>query len=129
MKYLSCSSVPRTVERTGARAGDILVGVGLHNEGLRLRISGDPATIKPIVDKLATAVAGPEADLVTVTSGDGVVAVGADPGYLHTLTQQGDLGDEDGMVLGRDGKRVLESDGYEIWCRHGKPVDLDDEDD
>jgi len=35
-----------------------------------------------------------------------------------------------GMVLGRDGKRVLESDGYEIWwCRHGKPVDLDDEDD
>jgi hypothetical protein len=33
------------------------------------------------------------------------------------------------MVLGRDGKRVLESDGYEIWCRHGKPVDLDDEDD
>ena len=40
-----------------------------------------------------------------------------------------DLCDEDGMVLGRDGKRVLESDGYEIWCRHGKPVDLDDEDD
>jgi hypothetical protein len=38
-----------------------------------------------------------------------------------------DLCDDDGMVLGRDGKQVADSEGYEIWCRHGKPVDLDDD--
>jgi hypothetical protein len=40
-----------------------------------------------------------------------------------------DLCDEDGMVLGRDGKHVLDSEGYEIWCRHGRPVDADDDED
>jgi hypothetical protein len=40
-----------------------------------------------------------------------------------------DLCDEDGQVLGRDGKQVLDSEGYEIWCRHGRPVDWDDDED
>jgi hypothetical protein len=31
------------------------------------------------------------------------------------------------MVLGRDGKQVLDDEGYEICCGHGRPVDLDDE--
>jgi hypothetical protein len=40
-----------------------------------------------------------------------------------------DLCDEDGVVLGRDGQRVLDADGYEIDCRHGRHVDLDDDED
>jgi hypothetical protein len=39
-----------------------------------------------------------------------------------------DLCDDDGRVLGRDGERVLDSDGYDLDCRHGRPVDLDDVD-
>lgn len=38
-----------------------------------------------------------------------------------------DLCDEDGKVLGRNGKVVLDDDGRELACRHGRPVDLDDE--
>jgi len=40
-----------------------------------------------------------------------------------------DLCDEDGHVLGRDGKNVLDADGYELACRHGRPVDVDDDED
>jgi hypothetical protein len=36
-----------------------------------------------------------------------------------------ELCDEDGHVLGRDGKQVLDWDGDELDCRHGRPVDLD----
>jgi hypothetical protein len=42
---------------------------------------------------------------------------------------QCDLCDEEGRVLGRDGKQVLDADGYEIDCDHGRPVDLDDDED
>jgi hypothetical protein len=38
-----------------------------------------------------------------------------------------DLCDEDGLVLGRDGKPILDSNGYELHCRHGQPVELDDQ--
>ncbi len=39
-----------------------------------------------------------------------------------------DLCDEDGNVLGRDGQHVLDGGGYELACRHERPVDFDDED-
>ena len=56
-----------------------------------VRITGDPATITPVLDRLKRA-AGPGADPVLVRSGDGVVAVGADRDYLDTLLAKGDLG-------------------------------------
>jgi hypothetical protein len=40
-----------------------------------------------------------------------------------------DLCDEEGRVLGRDGKQVHDADGYDLDCRHGRPVDLDDDED
>lgn len=56
-----------------------------------IRIQGDPARITPIIDKLKAA-AGPDADIVKVSTGDGVVAVGLDPDYVSTLLAKGDLG-------------------------------------
>ena len=58
---------------------------------LALRISGDPAKITPVIDKLK-AMAGPEADLVTVKSGDGVVVVGLDKAYVDKVMSTGGLG-------------------------------------
>ena len=40
-----------------------------------------------------------------------------------------DLCDEDGWVLGTDGKQVLDHEGHEIWCYHGKPDDSEDDED
>jgi len=56
-----------------------------------IRISGDPAEITPLFDKLKRA-AGPDADIVTVRSGDGVVVLGIDNDYVDTLLKKGDLG-------------------------------------
>ena len=87
---------------------------------MRLRCGGSAATAASSSRRLPPTlrienICGPSRSLRTTHAG--------------ALRPSRDLCDEDGMVLGRDGKRVLESDGYEIWCRHGKPVDLDDEDD
>ena len=87
---------------------------------VRLRCGGSAATAASSSRRLPPTlrienICGPSRSLRTTHAG--------------ALRPSRDLCDEDGMVLGRDGKRVLESDGYEIWCRHGKPVDLDDEDD
>jgi hypothetical protein len=56
-------------------------------------IKGDPAEITPIIDKLKAAT-GPEARLVVVRTGDGVVAVGPDRDYLGKLIAGGTLGDD-----------------------------------
>ena len=58
-----------------------------------IRIYGDPAKITPIIDKLKAS-AGPDADLVKVSSGDGLVTVGLNPSYVETLQNEGGLGKE-----------------------------------
>ena len=58
-----------------------------------IRIYGDPAKITPIIDKLKAS-AGPDADLVKVSSGDGLVTVGFNPSYVETLQNEGGLGKE-----------------------------------
>ena len=60
---------------------------------LGLRISGDPAEITRVIDKIK-ALAGPDADAVHVVSGDGVVAVALSEEYATTLlADNGGLGD------------------------------------
>jgi hypothetical protein len=56
-----------------------------------IRITGDPEKIVPIIDKLKKA-AGPEADMVKVASGDGVVTVGLSRAYVDRLLEDGALG-------------------------------------
>ena len=56
-----------------------------------IRIYGDPAKIVPIIDKLKAS-AGPEGNLVKVSTGDGLVTVGFDPAYVESLRANGDLG-------------------------------------
>jgi hypothetical protein len=58
-----------------------------------IRIQGDPDKIVPIIDKLKKA-AGPDADMVEVGTGDGVVSVGLSRDYVDTLLKKGDLGSE-----------------------------------
>jgi hypothetical protein len=55
-----------------------------------IRIQGDPDKIVPIIDKLK-AMAGPDADMVRVASGDGQVAVGLSRAYVDTLLRKGNL--------------------------------------
>jgi hypothetical protein len=56
-----------------------------------LRITGDPAKITAVIDKLKAA-AGPQADMVTVQPGDGVVVVGLDKEYVGKVLSSGGLG-------------------------------------
>jgi hypothetical protein len=58
-----------------------------------IRIQGDADKIVPIIDKLKKA-AGPDADLVEVGTGDGVVSVGLSRDYVETLLKKGDLGSQ-----------------------------------
>ena len=55
-----------------------------------IRIQGNPDKIVPIIDKLK-AVAGPDADMVRVSSGDGQVAVGLSQAYVDSLLKKGNL--------------------------------------
>ncbi|NUS50849.1 MAG: hypothetical protein HOQ22_07385, partial [Nocardioidaceae bacterium] len=59
-----------------------------------IRIQGDPSKIVPIIDKLKRA-AGPQADLVHVEQGAGVVAVSLSADYAARLVADGDLGGQD----------------------------------
>jgi hypothetical protein len=56
-------------------------------------IKGDPAEITPIIDKLKAAM-GPEARMVVVRTGDGVVGLGPDRDYVGKLVAGGTLGDD-----------------------------------
>ena len=56
-----------------------------------LRIHGDPAKIVPVIDKLKR-LAGADGDMVKVSTGDGVVAVGLQQSYVDRLLEKGDLG-------------------------------------
>jgi hypothetical protein len=64
----------------------------LRGADIAARITGDPAKIQAVLDKLLTK-AGPEADLVEVVPGDGVVSVGFDREYAASLLEPGKLGD------------------------------------
>ena len=56
-----------------------------------LRVSGDPAEITRVLDKLRAAV-GPAAEMLVVEQGDGVVAMGLNADYVRALAEQGTLG-------------------------------------
>ena len=58
-----------------------------------IRIQGDPDKIVPIIDKLKKTF-GPDADMVEVGTGDGVVSVGLSRDYVETLLTKGDLGSQ-----------------------------------
>ncbi len=64
-------------------------------EGLPLgvRITGDPDTIRPVLERVLEA-AGVLAD-VEIAEGDGAVAVGSDAAFVQQLAAGGDLGDSD----------------------------------
>jgi hypothetical protein len=57
-----------------------------------LRIDGDPAKIRPVLDKLLAA-AGPAADFLVVKSTDSGVVLGLQQRYVETLAAGGSLGD------------------------------------
>ena len=61
-----------------------------------VRIAGDPAEIRPALDKLLSSI-GPDADEVVVVEGDGAVAVSLDAAHAETLAGDGGLGGSDGF--------------------------------
>ncbi len=58
-----------------------------------IRIAGDPDKIVPIIDKLKK-LAGPDADMIEVGTGDGVVSVGLSRDYVEKLLTNGGLGSQ-----------------------------------
>lgn len=58
-----------------------------------LRITGDPAEITGVLDKLERLM-GPDAEMLVVEEGDGSVAVGLNQGYVKDLAGSGSLGDD-----------------------------------
>lgn len=62
-----------------------------------IRIKGDVAAIRAVIDKL-TALAEPDADVLEVRSGDGVVAVGTNADYVASLLDQGALGEDEAFA-------------------------------
>ena len=56
-----------------------------------VRIKGDAAEITRILDQLKK-VAGPQGDVVKVSSSGDTVSVGTDPAYVERLLEKGDLG-------------------------------------
>jgi hypothetical protein len=69
-----------------------------------IRITGDPAKITAVIDKIKKA-AGPAADVLRVATSGDTVAVGTDQKYLDTLVRPGELGDSEQF-----GKVVSQSD-------------------
>ena len=58
-----------------------------------VRITGDPAEITGVLDKIKKLL-GPDADMLMVEKGDGSVAVGLNKGYVQDLAGVGSLGDD-----------------------------------
>ncbi|MGH3330861.1 MAG: DUF3352 domain-containing protein, partial [Nocardioidaceae bacterium] len=58
-----------------------------------LRVTGDPAEITKVVDKIKAAI-GPDAEMLVVEEGDGAVALGLNRDYVGTLAEKGSLGDD-----------------------------------
>jgi hypothetical protein len=68
----------------------------LRGVDIAARIAGDPVKIEGVLDKLL-AKAGPDADVVQVVAGDGMVSVGFDREYAASLLEPGKLGDSAGF--------------------------------
>ena len=58
-----------------------------------IRVEGNPDEILPVVEKIQAKL-GPEAEMLVVESGDGVVVFGVNPEYTRSLLEQGSLGDD-----------------------------------
>ena len=58
-----------------------------------IRITGDPAEIMPVLDKIKKSM-GRDADLMVVEEGDGAVAIGLGQEYVAELAGQGTLGED-----------------------------------
>ncbi|HEU4514191.1 MAG TPA: DUF3352 domain-containing protein [Nocardioidaceae bacterium] len=89
-----------------------------------IRVSGDPAEIKAVVAKIRTAL-GPQAGMLVVEEGDGVVAFGLDADYVRELAGQGALGDQvvfQDVVPDPDRAGAvffLDLDAVELWVSQG----------
>lgn len=89
-----------------------------------IRVSGDPAEINAVVDKIRT-LAGPRADALVVEEGDGVVAFGLAADYVRELADEGGLGDQatfqDVVPDADDAGAVffLDLDAVEQWVSQG----------
>lgn len=72
-----------------------------------IKVLGDPAEILPVVDKIK-ANFGPDADLLLVESSDDAVAFGFAQGYMDSLLEEGQLGDDETFqnVVPEAGKAV-----------------------
>jgi hypothetical protein len=58
-----------------------------------VRLTGDPAEITGVLDKIKKLM-GPDAAMLVVEEGDGSVAVGLNQGYVQELAGSGSLGDD-----------------------------------
>lgn len=65
-------------------------------EGLPIgvKIKGEPDNIEGVLDKIRSQM-GTEGELLVSESDDGVIAIGADEGYVSELLKDGNLGDSD----------------------------------
>jgi hypothetical protein len=89
-----------------------------------LRITGDPAEITGVLDKVKKLM-GPDAKMLVVEEGDGSVAVGLDKGYVQELAGSGSLGDDaafQGAVPNADeagSVMYLDFDAVSRWVEQG----------
>ncbi len=89
-----------------------------------IRVSGDPAEIKTVVAKIKAAI-GPQADVLVVEEGDGVVAFGLAADYVRELAGEGALGDQatfQDVVPEADNAGALlfvDFDAVEQWVAQG----------
>lgn len=94
-----------------------------------IRVSGDPAEITDVVTKIKAAL-GPEADVVAVEEGEGVVALGVEPGYVSELAGSGELGDQatfQDVVAEPDRAAAvffLDFDAVEEWVAQGMAQEM-----
>jgi hypothetical protein len=94
--------LPEDIETLLGKGVTVAVDGNIDMEGLArssdptqvpavIRLSGDPAKITPIIDKLKRR-AGPQGDIVKVKTVGDAVLVGLDPAYLDRVGAQGGLG-------------------------------------
>jgi hypothetical protein len=110
-------AVDRDLDVAGASQDPAAVPAGI-------RVSGDPAEIKAVVAKIKAAI-GPQADVLVVEEGDGVVAFGLAADYVRELAGEGALGDQatfQSVVPEADNAGALlflDFDAVEQWVAQG----------
>jgi hypothetical protein len=89
-----------------------------------IRVSGEPDEILPVVEKIK-ALLGPDAEMLVVESGDGVVSFGLSQDYVKSLAAEGSLGDQEtfaGVVPEADratGALFVDFDAVSRWVDEG----------